>query len=166
MPNNGAGAKAFENDIALEWMDDIGGELWTVANLEKDINEVFATWNAQRAKRRPGGHQSMQELRRAAAELIIIESGPSPVFSEALVKTAIVSLEELLQDKKWLESWNDESILSVDEDLVRENISYQVRRLEAILKEAEVVEKEAKLTDISAEAEAILRRSKLEKVTF
>jgi hypothetical protein len=164
MPNNGDGAKAFENDIALEWMDDVGGELWTIANLEKDINEVFATWNAQRTKRRGG--RGMQELRRAAAELIIMESGTSPVFSEVLVKTAISSLEELLQDKRWLKSWNDENIRDADENLVRENISYQVSCLEAILEEAKVVEKEAKIMDISAEAEAILRHSKLEKVTF
>ena len=162
----GWGAKPFENDAALAWIDSVGRESWDEAELEKSINEVTASWKAWKAKTKRKNSLGLQEERRAAAQLIIDESRKGLVFSNRVINETTDSLLQLGKDGKWLEQWDHPSDNTVCRKDIFKDILRQLEELGSITEKNQTALEESRVHEIISEAEAALRARSWDKVTF
>src|ERR1022692_4770825 len=142
MPMPGWGTEPYQTDAALAWVDNASMNPWNVVQLEKSVNETIASWKAWKAKTVRKNSLGLQEERRAAAELIIKESGKSMTFSNAVISSAIDTLLDLLQDKKWLKKWDSESDNTIYSKNILDDIQRQIQELSLIGKKAKTILKE------------------------
>ena len=117
----------LDSDTALDWYEKIVCGSLATSEIEKKIIKVISDWEAWKTKKLRVNTQGKQELRRAAAELIITESPSGATFQKSTISHAIASLTELAQDKKWLRDWHEKK------DDVLEDIERQIQELRMVM---------------------------------
>ena len=142
------GTKPLKNDVAADWVaslnDDYNSRAAGVSRA--DVVEVWAgkiveTWQRWYSDPSLNNNGGCQEQRRAAAELIIIDTSNGCVFSQELIGNMVIALSGLLSDNKWLGTWD-----STDRIHVAADIHQQINKLTLILQSVKLTHKTSQET--------------------